>query len=229
MRLAVNQPTFLPWLGWFELVDGADRFVAYDHVAFSRQSWQQRNRIRGPAGELLLTVPTRHTGELHVAIHDVQIAREHRFAKKHLMALQANYARAPYYRDLAPELEEIYGRNHERLVDLNLDLIRWGMKQFGIPTPTVCSSELGVKGDRVPALVDLCLRFGADEYYSPAGSREYIGEGEPFQAAGIRIRYQDFQHPRYAQAGHPDFMSHLAFLDYLFNEGPGDPPWRVSA
>lgn len=222
--LVVNQPTYLPWLGYFDILRRADVFVVYDHVQFSRQSWQQRNRIRDRRGPLLLTVPVLHRGKGPQALCEVEVDRTKDFATKHLRAIHANYARAPRFRELFPELEVLYAAAPERLAELNWSLIRWGMEKLGVRTTVFFSRDLGVEGRNVDALLELCERFGADRYMSPAGARDYIGDGEAFAERGIRLEYQAYEHPVYPQLDHPDFVSHLSFIDFLLNVDPSE--WK---
>lgn len=126
MRIAILQPTFLPWLGWFDIVDQADALVILDDVAFSKQSWQQRNRIRTLNGLEYATVPVRSAGRLGQAILDVEI-NDARFAGKLERKIAGSYARAPYLKALFPgfcqALREAAAPG--RLSELNLGLIKW--------------------------------------------------------------------------------------------------------
>lgn len=212
--LVVMQPTYLPWLGYFELMKQSDVFVFYDHVQFSKQSWQQRNRVYGKAGETMLTVPViQRQGQ---PISEVEIDPASNFVRKHLETLKQCYGKAPGFTALFPELAAVYGKGHRLLKDLNCDLIRLGRERLGVGNEFKFSSELGVTGDKVESLVGLCKSVGADRYYSPAGSRGYIEENNLFEKEGIQLDFQAYEHPVYSQ-GAKEFKSHMAFVDYLFN------------
>src|SRR5271155_2267040 len=96
MRVAITQPTYLPWLGYFDLIDQVDAFVLLDSVQFEKQSWQQRNRIKTPNGLQWLTAPVRTKGRSAQLIKDVEIA-ETDFYIKHLNLIQTNYRNAPFF------------------------------------------------------------------------------------------------------------------------------------
>src|SRR5712691_5783894 len=118
----ISQPTFLPWLGWFDLADQADVMVILDDVQFSKQSWQQRNRIRTPAGLEFLTVPVkRRLGQLIV---DCELA-DRSFVGKMLKSVHANYARAPFFADAFDEFATTMesAAQSGRLAELNCALI----------------------------------------------------------------------------------------------------------
>ncbi len=108
MKVAIAQPTYLPWLGYFDLLDQVDKFVLLDTVQFEKQSWQQRNRIKTPTGLMWLTVPVVFRGRLGQRIVDVEI-REPEFCRDHLRAVELNYRRAPFFGDYYPAFCELLG------------------------------------------------------------------------------------------------------------------------
>jgi hypothetical protein len=220
MKVAISQPAYLPWLGYFDLIDQVDTFVLLDSVQFEKQSWQQRNRIKTPTGLQWLTVPVVFRGRFGQFIHDVQI-RDGEFAKKHLRGIELNYRRAPYFEQYFPELQRLLQSFCvATLLELNEALIRWFCQILGITTQIVRSSNLNGKGKRCELLVNLCAFLGADFYLSPVGSAVYLVEElEVFAAAGIEVGFQHFEHPRYSQL-FPPFESHASALDLIFNEGP---------
>ena len=126
MRVAIAQPTYLPWSGHFDLIDQVDRHVVLDNVQFEKQSWQQRNRIKGGAGLQWLTVPVEFRGRLGQTIREVQI-RDASFARDHLRAIELAYRRAhffeEYYSALTTHLQS--ARAGSLLFELNFALLRW--------------------------------------------------------------------------------------------------------
>lgn len=211
------QPTYLPWLGYFDLIAKSDIFVIYDHVQFDKRSWQQRNRVRNNNSELMLTVPVSTKGKYNQVISDVNIMYDSGFPDKHISSLKHCYTNAPYFDDIFSRLVTIYNVRPALLIDLNLSFIELGMRYFNITTQLVRSSTLNVKGNKVDALIDICKKLDAEAYYSPVGSKAYIDGSELFQSNNIELIYQDYVHPVYSQLDYPDFMSHLSFVDYLFN------------
>jgi WbqC-like protein family len=216
-KIAIMQPTYLPWLGYFDLIKTVDTFVIYDHVQFEKQSWQQRNRIRTKDGELMLTLAVKHGAGLERAIKDVEIDYSRNITKKHLTTLTLNYAKAVNYKKLIDELHDIYSADHQKLIELNMALIRWGMTQLKIEKEIVFSSTLDIKGQKVEALIDVCQKLDATHYHSPIGSKGYIDENNLFEKFGIELSYQHYTPPHYQQLNYKDHISHLSFVDFLFN------------
>lgn len=221
MKIAISQPTYLPWLGYFDLIDEVDSFVVLDNVQFEKQSWQQRNRIKTPTGLQWLTVPVQFRGRLGQKILEVEI-REAEFWRKHLRAIELNYARAAYFNHYFAELTDIlknYGAG-SRLVDVNLSLLNWLLKTLDIRTPVLRASSLGEEGKRTELLANICQNLGATQYLSPLGSAVYLlSELSIFSSRNVEARFQNYTHPEYKQL-FPPFISYACVLDVIFNEGP---------
>ncbi|MFY9906085.1 MAG: WbqC family protein [Terriglobales bacterium] len=224
MKIAIAQPTYLPWLGYFDLVDQVDKFVLLDTVQFEKQSWQQRNRIKTPAGLQWLTVPVIFRGRLGQRIMDVEI-REPEFWRDHLRAIELNYRRAPFFDNYFPALNELLrvASPGHRLADLTIGLLRWLMEALGIATPIVRSSELAANGKRTQLLAEVCSLLGATTYISPLGSADYLLNELPILTGrGVNVVFQHYEHPPYRQL-FPPFAAQASALDLLFNEGENSP------
>ena len=219
------QPTYLPWLGYFALMDMVDVFVFLDDVQLSKQSWQTRNRIKRQDGEeLMLSVPVRHAGSLQERlIKDVELNDGAHWESKHLKSFEQNYRRAPHLADAMAVFEPTLRAHGSKLCDLNIAIIEAAAARTGIgPGRRIRSSEIvGKSADRRDRLVDICEHVGADTYLSPAGAAGYLGEGEgaaQFVARSIELLYQSYEHPTYPQIN-GDFRSHMCALDLIANVG----------
>jgi UDP-2,4-diacetamido-2,4,6-trideoxy-beta-L-altropyranose hydrolase len=218
--LAIAQPTFLPWAGWYDLVDQADLLVLLDDVAFSKQSWQQRNRIRTREGLGCLTVPVHTAGRFGQRICDTQTAGT-AFVHKILRTIAQNYRRARFFDRYYPELCAVFERSaaSENLSDLNCGLIEWLGTQLGITTPSVRASQLSVGGKRGAHVAMLCEHVGAGTYVSPPGAEDYLIEDHlEFDRRSIAVRIHVYDHPVYRQCFEP-FEPFASALDLLLNEG----------
>lgn len=220
MIAAIMQPTFLPWIGYFDLIDQADIFVFLDTVQFEKQSWQQRNRVRTPNGLEWLTVPVYITGRFGQTIREVEIKTDV-FPEKQIKTLQCHYSKTPYFDEYWPELEAILhsAKQDRSLARLNMSFICWLAGLLGISSRFVLASDLNVENRRSERLVGILKNIGADRYLSPRGSMEYLlQDREVFAQAGIPILFQTFVHPEYRQRYAP-FEIGASAIDMLFNEG----------
>jgi hypothetical protein len=214
------QPTYLPWLGYFDLLDQVDKFVLLDTVQFEARSWQQRNRIKTPTGLLWLTVPVVFRGRVSQHIVDVEI-READFWRDHLRAVEFNYRRARFFDRYYPAFNELLrsASSGLRLAELTITLFRWLAEVLGINTPVVRSSELAVHGKRTHLVAEICSLSGATTHVSPLGSANYLLNELPILTdRGIDPVFQHYEHPTYRQL-FPPFQAHASTLDLLFNEG----------
>ncbi len=217
------QPTFLPWVGYFDLLDQADEFIFLDNVQFEKQSWQQRNRILGPNGFEWLTVPVLTKGRFGQKICDVEIEiKTADFPAKHLRMIAYHYARAPYFATYWDELQSILLSVQElpSLAQLNMNLVRWLSKCFQLSASFRLASDMKPCGGRSERLVTMINDLGGTQYISPLGAAAYLQQDhQVFSEAGIRIAFQNYEPRPYCQL-HPGFVVGTCALDILFNEGP---------
>ncbi len=220
MKIAISQPAYLPWCGFFDLMDQVDQFVFLDDAQFVKQSWHHRNRIKATGALQWLTVPVAYHGKLGQPICDVTI-QDPQFAGRHARAVEVNYGRSHYFEEYYPAFRAILQKysGGGRLVELNLELIGWLARELMISTPTVRSSSLAAEGKRSARLVSMCKLLGATEYLSPRSADYLLGDLPLFQEARVTVLFQNYMHPTYQQR-FPPFLAHASVLDLVFNEGP---------
>jgi WbqC-like protein family len=216
--LVVLQPSYLPWLGYFDQMRKADVFVWYDDVQFDKSGWRNRNRIKSSKGPLWLTVPVLHKGRGLQAINAIEIDNSKSWRRKHLLSIEQFYARAPFIESFVPRLAEILNQSWQRLVDLDIATTIWLASELGITTPRYRASQLEIDGDPNGRLIGLCHHFGADRYLSGDSARDYL-DVPRFAAAGVKVNWHCYQHPSYSQL-HGAFVPYLSALDLLLNIGP---------
>jgi hypothetical protein len=226
MIVAAHQPSFLPWLGYLDKLAQADLFVVMDDLQFEAQNFQNRNRIKVNNGIAWLTVPLVR-GSQRDLICDKIIRNDGFSAKEHWqrrtrITLETHYGRAPYFSHYADELEEVWSRPWERLVDLDLHILKLVMRWLGLSRPILLSSSLGLAGQKTARILDLCRRVGARAYLSGKGGSTGYLDVAALERAGVEVAWQQFEHPVYQQR-YPalGFVPNLCVLDLLFNCGPG--------
>jgi hypothetical protein len=225
MLVAIHQPTYVPWLGYFDRMIRSDLFVLLDHVQFERRNYQNRALIRLEDEARWLTVPV------------VQVSQKERIIEKrvdnppdvggtrwwgptHFLTLRYAYRKAPCFDLYAPRLRDILEARWDKLVDLNLAMLDFLRDALAIDTPMLRSSELDVEGARSGLLLDICRKVSASAFLGGmGGSRDYL-DAEAFRAARMGVEWQDFSHPVYPQCGTAPFIKGLSALDLLFNCGP---------
>lgn len=217
MIVAIHQPQYLPWLGYFDKIERCDTFVFLDNVQFKKNEWQNRNKIKTAEKWQWLSVPVIH--KFPQNINDVEINNTVPWGKKHLNALITNYSKAPFFKEHIEFFEETYEREWRLLSDINVHIIRYLVKALGISGKKLeLASQYESREGRTERLLDLCHRLGADGYLSGKDGAKYL-DVEEFEKRGIRVIFQDYEHPSYSQL-FGDFEPYLSVIDLLFNCGP---------
>jgi WbqC-like protein len=219
MIVSINQPAYLPWLGYFHRIAVSDLHIVLDHVQFEKNGFTNRNKIRTSEGWCWLTVPLKTSGRFgNLAIAQVEISSERRWAEKHWNSLRLNYSKANYFREHADFFENIFSRSWERLNPLLREITTYLLSAFGIKTKIVFSSEIGAAGRKSELVLELCRKVGATTYLSGSLGRDYLDE-VAFEEAGIAVSYQEYRHPTYTQL-YSSFEPYMGAIDLLFNCGP---------
>lgn len=218
--VSVHQPNFMPWLKLVDKILASDVYVAYDTVLYTKSEYHARQKIKAPHGPAWLTVPLLHKRGVQQLIEEIRIDNKQPFRRQHKKVLRTAYRSTPHFDEVFNIIDEVYARDHERLVDLNLDLIEALCGYLRTPVRVVRASTLPHDGDRAERLVDLVRGVGGTEHLtSTYGADHQDVDWEPLRHAGIKIRSQEFDHPVYDQVGH-GFVPNLAAIDMLFMCGP---------
>jgi hypothetical protein len=219
MILSANQPYFSPFSGFFYKAHQSDIFVILDQVQFPLgTTWLSRNRFKNDQGTLWMTVPVWKKGLGLQRIDEVKICHEGRWAKKHLESLKSAYGKAPYFNDHLEFVKAMFSLSVERLLDLNMEIIRYLMGQLHMETKLVLLSELGIEARGDQMLIEICKKLGASHFLAQHATKKFI-DADLFQKAGINLEY--FKPPSliYPQLW-GSFIPNLSTFDLLFNCGP---------
>jgi hypothetical protein len=218
MRVGGHQPDYLPYGGFFARMLMVDAFVIVDHVQFEKKSFQSRNRVAGGGGVTLLSVPVRTHGRFTQPIADVEISEpDGRWRTKHWRTMQQCYRGSAGFARHAPFFEELYRASWQRLVDLNLAVIEYLCRCFGIATRRLRSAGLGLTERGTGMLVQMCRACGSSEYVSGPGGLSYVDDAD-LEVAGVRSRYARYVRVPYPRGGRP-FIPDLSAVDLLFHAG----------
>ncbi len=216
--VVIHQPDFMPYLGFFQRLLQCDLYIALDHVQFSRgRAWHHRDKIKTPEGIKWLTLPIRFAGNRLSPIREALLNDQLNWREEHLHQIIRCYSDGAGFDEIFPELQQVYAFQCERMVDFNLHALKWLMTKFGITVPMALSSELAPRDRSNEMLVSLLTKVGATAYLSGVGALDYF-KPEPFDAADIRVIWQNFTHPVYHQL-HGEFAPYLSSLDLLLNCG----------
>lgn len=223
--IACCQPHYLPWIGYFEMIDRVDEFWLLDDVDFIKREWKNRNRIRKErtsSETKWLTVPIARESQRGTWMCAAKLANESEWRTQHLDSLRHVYGGSAHFQEAMALAEKGLGASAATLADLNAALLRQLCDHLGIATELRRTSELSVAGKKTEKLVAICQAAGATHYLANNGSAAYL-DTNAFLEAGITCDYQDYAHPNYRQACAGEelpFLSHLSILDLIANHGP---------
>lgn len=218
MRVAIHQPNYLPYIGFFQKMALSDVFVILDDVQFSKDSYTQRTKIRSKDGVILLTIPINKKYNFK-SIKDILLPEDENWLKKHKLSIIANYSKCKYVdnkfiKHYFSNLDKL-----ETLTEFNEFGIHYLKDQFGIKTKIVRASELCSSNLKsTDLLINIVENLGGDFYISGIGGKKYLKE-EKFLEHNINLEYFEFENLEYPQRW-KGFEPYLSAIDLLFNLGP---------
>jgi len=218
MIVSIHQPNYLPWSGFFHKIALCDQFVFLDNVPFSKNSFQNRSRIKTDRGAHWLTVPVMTSHRLGQLTNLVKIANGPGWAQKHWRTLEHSYRHAPHFDLVSTHIRDVYEADWEYLVDVSVELISRVARMLGIKTPMIRASSLRIEGTQSELLASICQQLGASQYVSGPSGRSYL-DLQQFARKGILVSYHRFSPPTYTQL-HGEFIPALSVIDLLANAGP---------
>ncbi len=224
LSCAICQPHYIPWIGYFEMINRVDVFVFLDDVQFIKREWKNRNKIRKSAtgaDTKWLTIPMEKDSHRPL-IKDARISRELPWVENHSNSLKTVYKDAPFFDKYFNEIIRILNHcKQDSLANLNVNTIKYFCAQLGLTTKLILSSNIHAQGKREEKLLNICKNIGANHYLANNATGSYI-EADYFLEQGIQFELQNYTHPQYEQKYKNTvlpFISHLSILDLLFNCG----------
>lgn len=225
--IAILQSNYIPWKGYFDLINSVDEFVLYDDMQYTRRDWRNRNKIKTPSGTQWLTIPVQVKGKYSQRINETHIS-DSAWAGQHWKSILTNYQRASYFQHYHDLFEALYMSASQTLLSqINEHFLRAICEVLGIKTRISWSSEYEIIDGKTERLVSICQQSGATHYMSGPAAKSYIDAAQ-FQAAGISLSFMDYDgYPEYPQL-FPPFDHAVSILDLIFNVGTDAPNYMKS-
>ena len=214
--IMIRQPGYMPNIGFFKKIEYSDIFVFLDDTQFSKDSFDNRNKIKTKSNSKWISVPLKRP-VFRKKLNQVMISYDTDWIKSHSELIYQNYKDAPYFSSYWNEIKKILDQKSNLLIDLNLNLISYFLKILQINTTTIKSSELKITKTKTQRLVDICAQLNASCYISGIGGKNYVDESL-FKNSDIKLTYENSIHPNYNQI-HGNFMKNMSIIDLIFNEG----------
>lgn len=223
MKLTIHQPEFIPWLGFLDKSELADKIVLLDNVQYRHKYFQNRNQVKTKTGPVWLNVPIKRNGKTRDIglIKDIEIDNSKNWKDKITKTIHYNYCKAPQYKCYSDQIHSTINNADTNLCNLNIEIIKTLFKLFNIGTEIVRASELNVSGSGEKLILDIASIFQPSIYIS--GPTGIAGRGKDhekyFNEKNIQVIYHDYEHEIYPQQ-HGEFIPYMSGIDKLFNQGP---------
>lgn len=217
--VAIHQPVFFPWLGFYHKLRLADVYIVLDDCQATRRSWMNRMRVKTTTGSTWLSIPVFFKHQSKQLVRDMQIAYGQDWPRKHVRTIQQHYARAPFVEPVLELFASVVQKRSRFLMDVNMDGIGRTLDHLGVSPRVVLSSTLDIgDANRTARLVELVRAVGGDTYVCGLGSGGYL-EPRRFEESGIHLHQQRYEACAYPQAGGGEFIEGLSTVDTLANVG----------
>ena len=216
-KIAILQSNYIPWKGYFDLINIVDEFILYDDMQYTRRDWRNRNKIKTPQGIQWLTIPVRQEN-LEQKIKDTKIT-DKKWNIKHWRTISQNYSKSKYFKDYKDIFEELYLTcDEEYLSQINYKFITTINEILEIKTKLRWSSEFELVDGQTEKLLGICKDCNADIYLSGPAAKDYFDEDLAKQE-NIKVEWMDYSgYKEYEQLNSP-FEHGVTILDLIFNEG----------
>lgn len=227
-KVAILQSDYIPWKGYFDIINSVDEFILYDDMQYTRRDWRNRNQIKTANGMQWLTISVDTKGKYFQKINETKVS-SHKWVHDHMRAIQLAYAHAPYFSQYMPFLENLYGKaeSMDYLTDINRLFIEAICRELGIQTKITLSSDYELVDGKTERLAELVKSAGGNWYLSGPAAKDYIVD-EVFEQAGVELHYMSYEgYPEYPQL-HGEFTHNVTILDLLFMTGSAAPEYMLS-
>lgn len=217
-KLAVIQSNYIPWKGYFDIINMVDEFILFDDAQFTKRDWRNRNVIKTRDGLQWLTIPVEVKGKFYQKINETRI-NDLNWGKDHWNKILHNYSRARYFNEYKEIFRELYHKIDTNMLSIvNFKFLKTICEILGIKTKLSWSSDYVLIEGKTERLISICQQAGADIYYTGPTAKDYMEE-DKFKKANIEIVYYDYSgYPEYTQL-FGDFEHKVSVLDLIFNVG----------
>ena len=218
--VAMMQPTFMPWQGFFELIYSSDSFVFLDNFQFSVQTRHTRCELFNSAGSTAhYSVPIQKAKCFQWNINETLIVTDNFWKTKMKKKLESNYRKALYYNEIHPYIENWLNQPYSILSEINISFILMVCNILDLKRNFLYSSAIGSHAKRSTRVFEILQWAGAGKYLSAFGSFGYIKEDGVFPNSEVELLFQNFEPAPYSQVGSSSFVPYLSILDALYNIG----------
>ena len=214
MKIGIMQPYFLPYIGYWQLLNVVDKYVIYDDVNYINRGWINRNRILLNSKDKMITLSLKEVSQ-NKLIKEIELLNNEKEREKLLKTISQSYKKAPFYDEVYPLIEEILNYKEINLEKFLENSIKKIIEYLEIDTTILISSEIEkdnmLKGKN--KILDICKNLGASEYYNAIGGQELYSY-EEFNKESIKLKFLKSGNIEYKQFKN-EFIPNLSIIDVM--------------
>jgi hypothetical protein len=215
-KTAISQSNYIPWKGYFDLINKVDEFILYDDAQYTRRDWRNRNKIKTPNGTQWLTIPVDVKGKYLQKINETKVS-DKGWGVKHWQQIKQNYAKAKNFKKYKDIFEELYlSCKQEYLSEVNYKFIIAINQILQIKTKIRFSSEFEIYGNQTEKLINICKQCKATVYISGHAAKRYFDE-QLANKENIQVQWMNYDNYKEYQQLYPPFEHGVTILDLIFN------------
>jgi len=213
MKLGIMQPYFLPYIGYFQLINAVDKYVIYDNIEYTKKGWINRNRMLMNGQDFLFSLPLKKDSD-YKSICERELSVDYN-PKKIIEQIKSSYLKSPYFKEIIPILESIFYCKEINLFQYILHSVNAVNNYLGINTEIVISSTINIDHQlrSEEKVLAICKSLGANSYYNAIGGKELYSK-ERFSISGIDLKFLSSDSIQYKQFDNA-FVPSLSIIDVL--------------
>ena len=225
-RIAILQSNYIPWKGYFDLINMVDEFILFDDVQYTKNDWRNRNKIKTRSGVSWLTIPV-EKNNLTQLIKDTKVSSPI-WQKKHWKTISQNYSKSKYFNDYKDLFEDLYLNTHENyLSEINYKFIKAICNMLDIETKIRFSNEFTLEKGKTKRLLEICKQCNANTYLSGASAKSYFDLNLAAKE-NIKIEWMDYSYSKEYKQLFAPFEHEVSIIDLIFNMGKDAKKYMMS-
>ena len=221
MKIAIMQPYLFPYVGYFQLINAADKFIIYDDVTFIKQGWINRNNLLLNGKAFLFTVPLKDASS-YKPIRETEISADSRWKTKLLKTIEQAYKKAPYYGKVIGLIDEVILAEERQIASVALKSLKTVCSYVGIDTAIIETSS-NYSNNHLQSqarVIDICKRERATQYINAIGGLELYSK-DAFERENIKLSFIKTETKSYKQFNN-EFVPYLSIIDAMMFNSPDE-------
>ena len=219
MKIVITQSNYIPWKGYFDLINYADKFIFFDEVQYTRRNWRNRNLLNDGKNKKWITLPVNNKGNYNEKISNI-VVKDENWVNHHLKIFKHYYSKSEFFNEAYEFLQEVYSKiDSNNLSLINIHIIKSISKYLNLNCKFENSKTINQnKEDASERLVEICKSQKSTIYVTGPSARNYLNE-KIFLNNDIKIEWFDYGETKNYKQQSASFIKNLSIVDCIMNCG----------